>query len=189
MRIIVSRQMDNWKLPHVTLSLNVWGIALWQHTNFTEARDTTLWSMKCSRSAVFPEKHLCGNKRKRSLLRILSIFSNVFVCEQQEEERWNEADTYTDSVRFWLRDVTYHNLYTYQNWQWLIENRISRLVWLKTYLMWSHILPNPKLIFKNCRIKTCFDALVYDLLSFKAISPFFNVCTDWLYTLSQCIGE
>ena len=113
----------------------------------------------------------------------------MFLCEQQEEERSKEADTYTASTRYWLRDVTYQNLDTYQNWQCLIENRISRHVWLKTKLRWSHKLPNPKLIFKNCRIKAYFDALVYDILSFKAISPFFNVCTVWLYTLSQCIGE
>ena len=30
---------------------------------------------------------------------------------------------------------------------------------------------------------------MYDLLSFQAIPPFFNVCTVWLYTLSQCIAE
>ena len=29
----------------------------------------------------------------------------MFLCEQQED-RWNEADTYTASSRFWLRDVT-----------------------------------------------------------------------------------
>ena len=28
----VSRQMENWKLPHVNSSLNVWGIVLWQYT-------------------------------------------------------------------------------------------------------------------------------------------------------------
>ena len=79
MRAIVSREMDNWKLPHVNLALNVWGIAMWQHTFFTEVTDRTLWSKKCSRSAPFPKIHLCGNKKKRSLLRNLSIFSNVFV--------------------------------------------------------------------------------------------------------------
>ena len=88
-----------------------------------------------------------------------------------------------------MRDVTYQNLETYQNWKCLIENRISRHLMLKTYLRWSHKLPNPKLIFKNCRVKAYFDAIVYNLLNFKAISPFFNVCTVWLYTLSQCIGE
>ena len=76
-----------------------------------------------------------------------------------------------------------------KNWKCLIENRISRHLMLKTYLRWSHKLPNPKLIFKNCRIKAYFDAIVYNLLNFKAISPFFNVCTVWLYTLLQCIGE
>ena len=88
-----------------------------------------------------------------------------------------------------MRDVTYQNLETYQNSKCLIENRISRHLTLKTYLRWSHKLTNPELIFKNCRFKAYFDALVYDLLSFKAISPFSNVCTVWLYTLSQCIGE
>ena len=73
-----SRQMYNWNLPHVNSSLNVWGRAIWQHTIFTVVTDRTLWSIKCSRSAVFLEIHLCGNKRKRSLVRLPSIFSNVF---------------------------------------------------------------------------------------------------------------
>ena len=76
---IVSRQMDKWKLPHFSSSLNVWGIALWQHTNFAEVTDRTLRSLKYSRSAVFFRKHLCENERKRSLVRIPLIFSNVFV--------------------------------------------------------------------------------------------------------------
>ena len=113
----------------------------------------------------------------------------MFLSGQQKEERWKEAGTYTASTRYWLRNVIYQNLESYQNGQCLIENRISRHVMLKTYLRWSHKLPNPKLIFKNCKIKAYFDALVYNFLSFKAISPFFNVCTVWPYTLSQCIGE
>ena len=97
MRVIVSRQMDNWKLPHVNSSLNVWVIASWQHTSFTEVRDRTLWSIKCSTSAVFSEKHLCGNKTKRSLLRIQSIFSNVFVWGTRRgamESSWNLHNIY-----------------------------------------------------------------------------------------------
>ena len=116
-------------------------------------------------------------------------FSPMFLCEQQEEEQWRETDTYTASTRYWLRDVTYHNPDTYRNWQCLIENRISRHVWLGTYLRWSHKLPNAKLIFKNSRIKAYFDAWVYDLLSFQAIPPFSIVCTVWLCTLPQCIAE
>ena len=116
-------------------------------------------------------------------------FSLMFLCEQQEEEWWKETDTYTASTQYWMRDVTYQNLETYQNWKFLIENRFSRHLMLKTYLRWSHKLPNPKLIFKSWRIKAYFDAIVYNVLKFKAISPFFNVCTVWLYTLSQCIGE
>ena len=113
----------------------------------------------------------------------------MFLCGQQEEERRKEAVTYTASTRYWLRNVIYQNLETNQNEQCLIENRISRHVMLKTYLRWSHKLPILELIFKNCRINAYFDALVYNFLSFKAISPFINVCTVWLYTLSQCIGE
>ena len=113
----------------------------------------------------------------------------MFLCEQQEEEWWKQTDTYTASTRYWMRDVTYQNLESYQNWKCLIENRISRHLMFKTYLRWSHKLPNPKLIFKNCRFKAHFDAIVYNFLNFKAISPFFNVCKVWLYTLSQCIGE
>ena len=41
-------------------------------------------------------------------------FSRTFLCEQQEKERQKEADTYTASSRYWLREVTYHNLDTYQ---------------------------------------------------------------------------
>ena len=96
----------------------------------------------------------------------------MFLCEQQDE-RWKEADNYTLFTRYWLRDVTYHNLDTYQNWQCLIENRISGHVWLKTYRRWFHKLPKSKLIFKNCKIKVYFDALVYEILSCKFISPFF----------------
>ena len=156
--------MDNWKLPHVNSSLNVWGIPFWQHTFFTEVTDRFLWRIKCSKSAVFLEMQLCENKRKRSSVRIPSIFSKF------------------------MRDVTYQNLETYQNWKCFLENRISRHLMLKTYLRWSHKLPNPKLIFKNCRIKANFDAIVNKLLNFKTVSPFSNVCTVWLYTLLQCIG-
>ena len=57
------------------------------------------------------------------------------MCEQQgEEKRRKEDDTYTTSTRYWLQDVTYHSLDTYQNWRCLMENWISRHVWLKRYL-------------------------------------------------------
>ena len=42
---------------------------------------------------------------------------------------------------------------------------------------------------KFAQLKYTFDSKVYNLLSFKASSPFFSVCTVWLYTLSQCIAE
>ena len=112
----------------------------------------------------------------------------MILCEQEEEERWREADTYTASTRYWLRDVRYHNFDTYLNWKCLIENRISRHVWIKTNLRWSHKLPNAKLIITNSK-KKHFDALLYDLLLFQATPPFFNVCAVWLYILSQGFAE
>ena len=39
----------------------------------------------------------------------------MFLREQQEEDRWKEAETYTASTQYWLRDVTYQNVETYQN--------------------------------------------------------------------------
>ena len=147
--------MGNWKLPHVNSSLNVWGIVLWRHRIFTEVRDRTLRSIKCSRSAVFSKKtHFWRKKRKRSLLRILSMFFNVF-CVSYKKKSVGKQLTPTQH----LPDIGCGTL----------PNKILTLI---------------KLIFKNCRIKACFNALVYDLLSFKTNSPFFNVCTVWLYTLS-----
>ena len=93
----VSRQMDNRKLPHINSFLNVWVIALWQHTIFTEVTDRTLWSIKDSRSAVFLRLHFCENKRKRSLVRFLSIFSKVFVWATRRravERSWHLHRTY-----------------------------------------------------------------------------------------------
>ena len=97
MRVIVSCQMDNWKLPHVNSTLNVWGIALWQHTIFTEVTNRTVWSIKHSRSAVFLKIHLCENERKRSLYRLPSIFSNVFVWATRRramERSWHLHSMY-----------------------------------------------------------------------------------------------
>ena len=109
-------------------------------------------------------------------------FFSMFLCEQQEGKRLKEADTYTASTQYWLRDVTYHNLDTYQNWQCLIENRISRHVWLKTYL--------------KCRVVPYIAELKHTLMhmctTFSASRLFYrflNVSTVWLYTLSQCIAE
>ena len=132
MRFLVSRHMDNWKLPHNNnSSLDVRGMPSWQHTILTEGTDRTLWSIKCSSSAVFLKTHICENKRKSSSVRILAIFSNVFVWATRRRAM-EEAGFYTASIRYWLRNVICQNLETYQNGQCLIENWISRHVMLKT---------------------------------------------------------
>ena len=71
--------MYNWNLPHVNSSLNMWGIALLQHTSFTVVTEKTQWSIKCGKSAVFVEIRLRENKRKRSSVRIPSKLSIVSV--------------------------------------------------------------------------------------------------------------
>ena len=134
--IYLCRQMYNWKLPDVNSPLNVWGMALWHHTNFTDAMDRILWNIKASKSAEFLEIHLCENNRKKEDALSLEFhpFSPMFLCEQQgEEERWREVDTCAASTWYWLRDVTYHSLDTYQNWQCLIENWTSWNLWLKNF--------------------------------------------------------
>ena len=120
-----SGQLYNWNLPHLNSSLDVCGIALWQHTTSKNITDRTLWSIISSKSRVFLEIHLLENQSKRSVVKIPSI-SPMFLCEQQEEEWLKEADT--ASTRYWLPGVTYHNLETYQNWICLIEKRFSRHV-------------------------------------------------------------
>ena len=57
----------------------------------TLVTDWTLWSIKDSRSAVFLRIHLC-EKRNRSLVRILSIFSKVFAWATRSrpiEKSWH----------------------------------------------------------------------------------------------------
>ena len=149
--------MYNWQLAHVNSSLNMWGIALWQHTTFTVVTDRILWSIKCGRSAIFLEIHLFENKRKRSLVRIPPIFSNVFVWATRRramERNWHIHSIYA---------ILAARRYLPQSWhlsklKMLIRKKFSRHVWLRTYLRWSHKLPNAKLIFKNRRIKAYFDA-------------------------------
>ena len=94
---IFSHQMYNWKLPHINSLLNVWEIALWQHTIFTKHMDRTLRSVTSSTPALFLRKHLCKNKRKSSSFRLPSIFSNVFVWATRRravERRWHLHNIY-----------------------------------------------------------------------------------------------
>ena len=126
-----SHQMYNWRRPHNMSHFNVWGIGLWQHTIFTEVLDRNLLSITSSRSVMFFKTHLRENKIKRTLIRLSSIFS-FFLVWATRGTTWEEADTYTASTPYCLRDIIYHSLDTYQNWQFLIEKRISRYLWLKT---------------------------------------------------------
>ena len=146
-------RMYNWKLPHVNSPRNV----LWQHNIFKEVMVRTVWSIKSRRSAVFLKLKLCENKWKGTLVKIPSIFSNVFVWATRRramERSWHLHSNYPIiAVGLYLP----HSC-TYQNWRGLIENRISRHVWLRSYLRWSHRLPNNKLIFIYCRIKAYFDS-------------------------------
>ena len=92
----ISCQMHNWKTPHVNSPPNMWGIAIWQRTTFTEVTEN-LWSKKCNRSSVFLKTHLCENKRKRSLVRIPSIFSIAFVwatSRRAMERSWHLHNIY-----------------------------------------------------------------------------------------------
>ena len=111
-----------------------------------------LWTEFCGSS--FPADQQCFSKynlvktKKCTFPLQFHPFSPKFLREPQEEEQRKKADTYTASTPYWLWDVTYHSLDTYQNWRCIIDNRNSRHVWIKTTLRCSHKLPNPKLIFE-----------------------------------------
>ena len=178
-----SRQKYNWKLPHLKSLFKGWGIALWQDTIFTESMEWNLWNIKSSRSAVFLKIHLCENKRKRTLVGFPSIFSNFFLWATRRrramERSWQLHSIYP---------IMAAGCYLPQSWNLSKLTMLNGKMNFKTCVVqnipWtSHKLLNFKLIFKNCRIKACFDAWVFHLLSFKPVSPFFNVCTVCLYTL------
>ena len=48
----------------------------------------------------------------------------MFLCEEQEEERWKKAYMYTEFPHYWVRDLTLYSLDTNKNWRCSIENRI-----------------------------------------------------------------
>ena len=171
--------MYNWNLPHVNSLRNVWGLAIWQDTFFTLDTDRSLWSIKCSRSAAFFKIRLCENKRERSLVRILSVFSNLFVWATRRKTM----------ERSWYLHSIYPTLsagrYLPQSWNLSKLTMLNRKSIFKTcfdlnipsVIQWN---TNPKLILKICTHIAYIDAKVYDLLSFKASSPFVSVCTVWL---------
>ena len=138
--------------------LNVWGIALWQHTVFTEPLERTLWSIKSSRSAVFHRKHICEGKKICTLLRILSVFSHVPVWATRRRRAME---------RIWHLHSIYPILdagrYLPQSWHLSKVTMLNRKSNLKTCVAQnipkvSYKIPNFKLIVKNCRIKACHDA-------------------------------
>ena len=131
-----SSQMNKWKLPHVISSLNLRGKPLWQHTIFRKAMDKTLWRKKSSKSAVYRKVHVCENQTKCILVRLLAFSSNVCL----RATRWKamakscHVHRISEKLAAGRYNVTYYNLDTKKNWRCLIENRIQRHVWLKTYL-------------------------------------------------------
>ena len=55
----------------------------------------------------------CGNERKHILVKMSSLFSIIY-CEHQGKKRWNEAATYTEINRYWLRGFTFNSFELYQ---------------------------------------------------------------------------
>ena len=123
----LSRQMYNWNLPHVNSLRNVWGIAIWQDTFFTLVTDRSLWSIKCSRSAAFFKIRFCENKRKHSLVRILSVVSYVFVWATRRrtmERSWHLQSIYP---------ILAAERYLPQSWH------LSKLTRFIENLIWRHV--------------------------------------------------
>ena len=89
--------------------------------------DWTIWCIIFRRWTVTTEYTNVETKEKATQIKIHPLFSFI-LCEQQRKgEELKGADTYTESMWLWLRDVSYFSLYIYQN-------RIWRSVRLKTYM-------------------------------------------------------
>ena len=153
-----SCQVYNRNLPNVNLPLNLWGIAIWQRTFFTPAKDRTLWSKKSSRSPEPIKLHLCQNKRKRPLVRIPSIFSNVFVSATMRRGAM-ERSCHLHSIY----SILTAGSFPLQSWRLskltIINRKFNFNTCVAQNVPWvSHKLPKPELIFEYCGIKAYFDA-------------------------------
>ena len=94
----------------------------------------------------------------------------MFLCEQQgEEERCELVDTYTAPTRHWLRHVSYHSVDTFQNWGCLIQNRIARHMWLKTYVRFPI---NYQTLHSSSEVEEIKHALMHMCTTFSGSSQF-----------------
>ena len=85
--------MYNWKLPYVSSPPNLWRMELWQHKNFTEAEDRSLWTFKTSKSPAFPEKTFV-NTNENAIQKESFRFSPMLLFEQErEQKRCKKTDT------------------------------------------------------------------------------------------------
>ena len=141
---IFSYQKYIWKLPHINSLLNVWEIALWKQTFFTEDIGRTLRSITSSRPALFLKIHLCKNKRERSSVRNPPFFFIVFVWATRRrtvERSWHLHSIYPilTAARY-LPESWNLSKQTMTN----RKKQFSRHMRLKAYLRWSHKITSPK---------------------------------------------
>ena len=124
--------------------------------NFTEPIVRTLWSIKFSKSALSLKKHFCENKRKRTLVGIPSILTNVFLLltrRRAMERSWHLHSIYP---------ILAAGSYIPQSWHLTKLTMLHGKLNFKTHVAQnirylSHKLPNFKFIFKNCKIEAWFD--------------------------------
>ena len=155
-----------------------------------------------------PENANLWKQKKTHSSKISSQFVLVFLGEQKGVyERMIKADTKAEFSQYWVRNVTYHSLDTNKIWWCLIQNRISGLVWLKTFFRyhlssWSHN-PLSNLVdlkytllykcttFSASRLIQCFLKLTrtsstrYDNTMSKQIGSKIHILIHWL---SQTLG-
>ena len=146
--------------------------------------DRTLWSIRTSRSVAFLKLHLCENKRKRSSVGIPSIISNFFVWARKRR-RAMEKNLHVHRISAILGARRYLPQSARQkNWRCLIENHISRHVWLITYLWYTL---NFRTHNSSSVLLELYHTIMYRCRTFWAsrlISRFFNVCRDRVYMQS-----
>ena len=78
---------------HMSIRLSMCGDYHYDNTLISQKLQTELWSIKCSRSAVFPEIHLCENKTKRSLVQNFFLFLQCFCVSNKKKSDGKKLTT------------------------------------------------------------------------------------------------
>ena len=90
---------------HTSIRLSMCEEYHYDNTHFSQRLWTELCGVYNLAEKQCSSKYTFVKTTKSALQLELHPFSPMLLCDQQEEERWKEADIYIACTRFWLRDV------------------------------------------------------------------------------------